>query len=136
MELETVANYLADSVNLDGVRSELVKSALADDIAEELGHATKLANRIKQLGGLVRGAAKLEFSHSHLDERNETTDVIAVIKGAIADESAAIELYEQIINATDGVDFVTQDICIEILRDEEKHLTLFDGFLKEFDREF
>ena len=34
MELETVQNYIACSVNLDGVRSDVIKKALAADIAE------------------------------------------------------------------------------------------------------
>jgi len=39
MELETVQNYIAASVNLDGVRSEVIKKALAADIAVEVQHA-------------------------------------------------------------------------------------------------
>src|SRR4051794_5861246 len=50
MELETVQNYLANSVNLDGVRAEQIKLALNADVAGELAHATLVANRIKQLG--------------------------------------------------------------------------------------
>ena len=36
MEIETVTNYLANSVDLDGVRAEEIKKALAADITEEL----------------------------------------------------------------------------------------------------
>ena len=36
MELETVTNYLSNSINLDGVRAEEIKKALAADITEEL----------------------------------------------------------------------------------------------------
>ncbi|MCA9222839.1 MAG: hypothetical protein KDA71_21115, partial [Planctomycetales bacterium] len=32
MEVETVANYLANSVHLDGVRAEEVKRSLAEDV--------------------------------------------------------------------------------------------------------
>jgi len=39
MELETVQNYIAASVNLDGVRSDVIKKALAADIAVEVQHA-------------------------------------------------------------------------------------------------
>jgi ferritin-like protein len=39
-ELETVQNYLANSIDLDGVRAEEIKKALLCDIEEELGHAT------------------------------------------------------------------------------------------------
>ena len=34
MELETVQNYIAASVNLDGVRSDVIKKALAEFKAE------------------------------------------------------------------------------------------------------
>jgi len=46
IELETVQNYIAASVNLDGVRSEVIKKALAADVAVEVQHAQQLAARI------------------------------------------------------------------------------------------
>jgi len=58
-ELETVQNYLANSVDLDGVRAEEIKKSLAADIQEELGHANILARRIKVLGGRVPGSMEL-----------------------------------------------------------------------------
>jgi bacterioferritin len=39
------------------------------------------------------------------------------------------------IEFCDGVDFVTQDMVIDILRDEEGHRRLFEGFLREFEAE-
>ena len=39
MEIETVLNYLANSVNLDGVRAEEIKKSLAADVTEEILHA-------------------------------------------------------------------------------------------------
>lgn len=62
MELETVQNYIAASVNLDGVRCEVIKRALAADIVEELTHAQTLANRIKTIGGTVPGSFDLKRS--------------------------------------------------------------------------
>ena len=61
MELETVMNYLANSTNLDGVRAEEIKKSLAADITEEIGHATQLAQRIKQIGGLVPGSGSVSI---------------------------------------------------------------------------
>ena len=46
MELETVVNYIANSVNLDGVRAEEIKKSLSADVTEELNHATQLANLV------------------------------------------------------------------------------------------
>ena len=37
-----------------------------------------------------------------------------------------------IIKATEGEDYVTQDLCIQLLKAEEEHLVLFKGFLKEY----
>ena len=35
-ELEVVTNFIANSTNLDGIRAEEIKKALAADVAEEL----------------------------------------------------------------------------------------------------
>jgi len=61
--------------------------------------------------------------------------VIHVIRGVIEAESGAIEYYTRIIAETDGVDPVTQDMVITILRDEQGHRRLFEGFLREYEVE-
>jgi len=131
MELETVMNYLANSTNLDGVRAEEIKKSLAADVTGEIGHAQQLANRIKQLGGHVPGSADLKMG-SQIQPVSDTTDVVGVIKSVIAAELAACTQYKKIIKAADGEDYVTQDLCIQILADEEHHLVQFKGFLKEY----
>ena len=131
MELETVMNYLANSINLDGVRAEEIKKSLAVDITEELGHATQLGNRIKQVGGLVPGSLKVKLGNQTQPTDN-TTDVVGVIKSVISAEEAACAQYRKLIKATEGDDYVTQDICIQLLKAEEEHLILFKGFLKEY----
>jgi bacterioferritin len=131
MEIETITNYLANSVNLDGVRAEEIKKSLAADIAEELTHAQQLAQRIKQLGGLVPGSGSLELG-AQMQPSDDTTDVVYAIQSVIDGEESAIRHYRQIIAATDGEDYVTQDLCIRLLADEEEHLVLFRGYLKEY----
>jgi bacterioferritin len=131
MELETVMNYLANSINLDGVRAEEIKKSLAADITEELGHATQLGNRIKQVGGLVPGSLKVKLGNQKQPTDN-TTDVMGVIRAVIEAEEAACAQYRKIIKATEGEDYVTQDLCVQLLAAEEEHLILFKGFLKEY----
>lgn len=131
MELETVMNYIANSTNLDGVRAEEIKKSLAADVTEELMHAQELGKRIKQLGGLVPGSAAVEIGGQRQPPA-DTTDVSAVIEAVIEAEKAACSQYKKIIKATDGEDYVTQDMCIRLLADEEEHLVLFRGFLKEY----
>lgn len=131
MELETVMNYLANSTNLDGVRAEEIKKSLAADVTDEVMHAQQLAQRIKQLGGLVPGSAAVELGNQK-QPSEDTTDVVGVIEAVIDAEKSACEHYKKIIKATDGEDYVTQDLCIRLLADEEEHLVLFRGFLKEY----
>ena len=50
-------------------------------------------------------------------------------------ETGAIEHYNRIIEFTDGVDWVTQDMVIAILHDEEGHRRLFEGYLREYEAE-
>jgi bacterioferritin len=134
MELETVMNYLANSVNLDGVRAEEIKKSLGADITGEIAHAQELARRIKQLGGLVPGSASVDLGHQQ-QPSSDTTDVVYAIKAVIDAETAACQHYRKIINATDGDDFVTQDLCIRLLADEEEHLIQFRGFLMEYTKD-
>jgi len=134
MELETVQNYIAASVNLDGVRSDVIKKALAADVTVEVQHAQLLAMRIKTIGGQVPGSLDLPRTQKFLQPRKDTTDVIAIIKGVIAAEEGAIAQYNKIIKLCEGVDYVTQDMVIGILGGEEDHRREFVGFLKEYEK--
>lgn len=134
MELETVMNYISSSVNLDGVRAEEIKKSLAADVAAELGHAQMFARRIKTLSGVVPGSKGFTASQTALQPPAKTTDVVSVIKGVIEAEQAAITHYNRLIKECDGIDYVTQDIVITILADEQEHLREFEGFLKEYEQ--
>lgn len=131
MEIETVLNYIANGTNLDGVRAEEIKKSLIADVTEELTHAQRIGSRIKQLGGLVPGSTAVELG-GQIQPSEKTTDVISAIKAVIDAEEKACEHYKKIIRATDGDDYVTQDLCIQLLSDEEEHRILFVGFLKEY----
>jgi bacterioferritin len=135
MELETVMSYIANSVNPDGLRAQEIVESLQKDIQEELGHAQQFAARIKELYGVVPGSLEFNAEQSYLQPPEHQTDIVHVIKGVIEAETGAIEHYNRIIEITDGVDYVTQDMVIAILRDEEGHRRLFEGFLREFEVE-
>lgn len=131
-EIETIMNYISNSVNLDGVRAEEIKKSLTAEVADELNHAQTIAKRIKELGGSVPGSMNFEANQKALQPPKETTDVISVIKGVIEAEDEAIKGYNELIKDCDGVDYVTQDLAITLLADEESHKTLFNGYLKEY----
>jgi bacterioferritin len=135
MEIETVMSYLANSINPDGVRAQEIIESLEKDIQEELGHAERFGNRIKELYGVVPGSLDFKAEQTYLQPPESQTDIVHVIRGVIEAETGAIEHYNDIIEAADGVDYVTQDMVIDILRDEEGHRRLFEGFLREFEAE-
>jgi bacterioferritin len=133
MEIETVMSYLASSVNPDGVRAQEIVASLRQDIQEELGHATQFANRIKELYGIVPGSMDFQAEQSYLQPPEHQTDIVHVIEGVIAAETGAIDFYNEIIDATEESDPVTNDMVIAILHDEEGHRRLFEGFLREYE---
>src|SRR5919204_6362363 len=135
MEIETVMSYVANSINPDGVRAQEIIEALAEDVQEELGHARQFGERIKELYGVVPGSLEFGAEQSYLQPPEHQTDIVHVIKGVIEAETGAIEHYNHIVEFTDGLDFVTQDMVITILHDEEGHRRLFEGYLREYEAE-
>lgn len=134
MELETVQSYIANSINLDGVRAEEIKKSLSADITAELTHAQGFGRRIKELYGRVPGSFDFKATQRALQPPADTTDVVSVIKGVIEAEQGAIDHYMTIIKACGEADPVTVDMVTTILADEEGHLRQFEGFLKEYEK--
>ncbi|NWF88802.1 MAG: rubrerythrin [Ignavibacteriaceae bacterium] len=132
MEIETVMNYIANSINLDGVRAEEIKKSLQVDIAEEIAHAQTLAKRIKEIDGVVPGSMEFKAAQKYMQPPKDSTDVVSVIEGVLKAEEGAIAQYNKIIKLCDGVDYVTQDLVIGLLAQEESHKIEFRGFLKEY----
>jgi bacterioferritin len=135
MEIETVMSYIANSVNPDGVRAQEIRESLEQDVQEELGHAQQFAERIKELYGVVPGSLEFAAEQTYLQPPENQVDVVHIIKGVIEAEQGAIEHYSRIVEETDGIDPVTQDMVIAILRDEQGHKRLFEGFLREYEAE-
>ena len=134
MELETVMSYIANSVNPDGIRAREIAESLEEDVQEELGHAQDFARRIKELYGVVPGSLEFAAEQNYLQPPGSQTDILHVVRGVIAAETGAIEHYNAIIEFCEERDPVTQDMVIAILRDEEGHRRLFEGFLRELEQ--
>ncbi len=131
-EMETVINYISNATNLDGVRAEEIKKALTAEIQDEIGHAQMIAKRVKELGGRIPGSKEMIATQDTMQPSEDTTDVEYVIRGVIDAENSAVEGYNQLIKDCDGIDYVTQDLAITLLADEESHRTVFKGYLKEY----
>lgn len=135
-EIETVMNYLTNSIVLDGVRAEEIKESLQTDIQEELNHAELLGQRLKQLDERPPGSAEFTANQHSLQPPEDSTDVLSVINGVLDAEEDAIATYRSLINAArEADDPVTEDLAVTVLADEEAHRTEFRGFKKEYDKE-
>jgi len=133
-EIETVMNYLTNSIVLDGVSAEEVKESLETDIQEELGHAEMLGQRLKQLDERPPASYDFEARQESLQPPEDSTDVLSVIRGVLDAEEDAIETYRSLVDvAEEAGDPVTEDIAVTILSDEEAHRSEFRGFKREYD---
>jgi bacterioferritin len=125
MELESVQNFLANSVDLDGPAADELKKILETAVARELKHARRLAKRIKVLDGRVPGSLELPREQNFLQPPMNQRDFAAVLRGALTATDAAIAHYQATVQMTEGLDYVTQDLLIDLLTEEQEQRRLF-----------
>ncbi|WP_435077953.1 ferritin-like domain-containing protein [Halococcus sp. AFM35] len=133
-EMETVMNYLTNASVLDGVSAAEVKDSLRTDAKqEELLHAERLGERLKDLDAQPPASFEFEPAQEALQPPEDTADVLSVIDGVIEYEEDAIETYRSLIDAArEADDPVTEDLAVDILSDEEAHRTEFRSFRKGY----
>jgi bacterioferritin len=134
MELESVQNFLANSVDLEGPAADEVKKVLETAVARELKYARRLAKRIKILGGRVPGSLELPRDQNFLQPPTDQRDFVTVLRGALAATDAAIAHYQATVQITEGLDYVTQDLLIDLLAEEQEQRRLFHQLLVQMHR--
>jgi bacterioferritin len=133
MEIETVTNYIAASVSHDGGRGLAVRAALTTGVEEEVRLARSLGRRIQELQhGVVPGAEPFASDEQYPQPPRRSTDVARTIEAVVATETSAIRHYQRIMRATATLDADTNALALGILRDEQRHLRLFEAFLREY----
>ncbi|EMA38795.1 ferritin-like domain-containing protein [Halococcus hamelinensis] len=133
-EIETVMNYLTNATILDGVAAEEVKDSLRTDATEEeLLHAERIGERLKELDAQPPASFEFEPHQENLQPPEDTADVLSVIDGVIEYEEAAIDIYRSLISAArEADDPVTEDLAVTLLSDEESHRAEFRSFRKGY----
>lgn len=134
-EIETVMNYLTNSVVLEGVSAEEIKESLRTDAKqEELQHAERIGDRLKELGSRPPASFDFEPKQDALQPPDDPGDILTVIDGVIEYENDAIDTYRSMIEAAQNADDpVTEDLAIEILGEEESHRSEFKSFRREYE---
>lgn len=114
--------YFIESKVIKGIMKDAAIVELNQHAADELRHATMLADRIIQLGGtpLLNPKEWMKKSNCGYDEPKDF-DVVSILKDAIKGEQCAINTYSGLLELTKGKDIVTYDIVSQILADEVAH---------------
>ncbi|MDX9796230.1 MAG: ferritin-like domain-containing protein [Arcobacteraceae bacterium] len=114
--------YFIESKVVKGIMKDAAIAELNQHAADELRHATMVADRILQLGGtpLLHPKEWFEKSNCQYDAPSDF-DVVQILQDAIKGEQCAINTYSNILELTRNKDIVTYDIVSQILADEVEH---------------
>lgn len=114
--------YWIGSKVVKGIMKEAVIAELVQHAADELRHATMVADRIIQLGGTPLLHPKDWLSNTICGyDAPENPQVLEVLAQNIKGEQCAISVYEKISNLTKDSDIVTYNIANQIMADEVLH---------------
>ena len=114
--------YFIESKVIKGIMKDAAIAELDQHAADELRHATMVADRILQLGGTPLLSPQDWFKETHCGyEAPENADVVSILEDAIKGEQCAISVYSNIAEITRGKDIVTYDLVSRILADEVEH---------------
>lgn len=131
-EVQTVVDFLAVSVWLDGPGARQITEALDLYIPGKLIQAREIARRLKQLG--VNSPASFASAQKILPPPDET-DPLPAVEGVLEAQRQAIARCEKLIAACERKDLVTQELAMDILAHEERHRALFEGFLVQLNEQ-
>lgn len=114
--------YFIESKVVKGIMKDAAIAELNQHAADELRHATMVADRILQLGGtpLLHPNEWTKHSNCGYDAPSDF-DVVSILKDAIKGEQCAIQTYSSIVDLTRNKDIVTYDLVSQILADEVEH---------------
>ncbi|MDD5399773.1 MAG: ferritin-like domain-containing protein [Sulfurimonas sp.] len=114
--------YFIESKVVKGIMKDAAIVELNQHAADELRHATMIADRIIQLGGTPLLHPKEWMKKTNCGyEEPKNFDVVAILQDAINGEQCAIKTYSSIVDLTREKDIVTYDVVSQILADEVAH---------------
>ncbi|DAB27669.1 MAG: ferritin [Sulfurimonas sp. RIFOXYD12_FULL_33_39] len=114
--------YFIEAKVVKGIMKDAAIVELTQHAADELRHATLVADRIIQLGGTPLLNPKDWFTNTSCGyEEPKEFDVVKILQDSIKGEQCAISIYSHLVDMTRDKDIVTYDIVSQILADEVEH---------------
>ncbi len=127
-EYVCVLRYYRHYFTAKGMLADAVKAEFLEHAQQEQEHASKLAERIVQLGGEPDLNPDTLTQRSHA-EYKEGTDLRDMVRENLIAERIAIDSYRQAINFVGDKDTTTKRILEHILAQEEEHADEFADLL-------
>ena len=123
LELQVSIQYMWQHVRIYGFDHLAIAEELKKIAIDEMKHAESIAERVDYLGGVpTTNPAKITIGDT--PEQMITNDMLA--------EEEGITFYKTIIEAaTKEKDYVTRELFVNILTDEEEHHNVFKGLLEK-----
>lgn len=124
--------YMAQSV--EGKGYEDMGEFLGKIAKDELEHATELAERIIELGGLPTNIPTLLVKNSNggypgvMKDLSDYDDIIKIVTKA---EAGAIDVYNKIAKKTFGKDHDTYQLACHIMGEEIGHEEMFENLIEK-----
>lgn len=116
------------------MRSDIEKELLlhAD---QELNHATLVVDRIIQLGGtpVLNPSEWIKLSRCAYEEPTDPY-ILAILEQNLNGERCAIDRYQEIAEFTNGKDFTTHQMAINILNEELEHEQDIEDWITDINR--
>jgi len=125
-------HYMAIAV--EGLGYEDMSEFLDKIAKDELEHATELAERIIELGGLptnTLGAVEKGGNAPYPGVMKNLSDYKEIIKLVTTAEAGAIDVYNKIANKTFGKDHDTYSLACHIMGEEIGHEEMFENLLEK-----
>ena len=117
---------------IKGMDADTLRPVLEEQSADELGHASKIAERIIQLGGrpVAHPTQLLKSCGCGFKEPPaKRTDLRQVINLVLEAEACAIDSYSKLADKYRGTDLVTHELFEDLLKDEVSDEEQWEEFL-------
>jgi bacterioferritin len=124
--------YWVGAQVVQGPMRGLLESELMEHAGDELRHAGMLVERMIQLGGTPLITPEDWYKHTNCGYEAPTDpSVHALLEQNIKGEQCAIDVYNKLVQMTQGKDPVTHRMVLEILADEVEHEEDLEAILED-----
>jgi bacterioferritin len=111
--------YWTASQIVSGPAAHHVSAVLKKSVTEELEHATRLTERIMELGGKPISSPKEVLEKSHHKFPPVSKSITATLRTALKIERGVIEAYNKLVKETRDKDPVTHKLLVHIMEEED-----------------